>query len=1018
MPLAISVPQDWGPFVKYVKSMRSAPRLFLGAPVDLTKTTNRSSKETYRLVSPVFVHQVEHWLENGVLRFQAVGPVEVNHGWLENRFKRADDRQTFLDVCGIELADRPDDDSGKADGTWRVGLREAFDAFSHYYHDRWKEHADLERPQCEPLLRKAKVSGIYNRVILATQPGLKYAGGLHNELLRLSSEVPDADLDRSALRLLFPHTPPGGSAKPDDVPSDVDDTDTATDVGGDGLAGAVELETLNPEQRSSVRLAATEPMSVITGPPGTGKSRVVAHAMANAAVGNRSAILASRNHQAIEAVEPRLNALTEPDLLVLRLTRPFGEAAPDPLPSAVLNLFSKPKPVGVLEEIEENRVQLGELVSRRNEVQSHLDELFTAFERLEELQFSVTERLWKTPREIAAKAWDVPSQVPPHRIQATLNRLRYSQSKGNLLRRVLGSIIWLIKRKAILEDAASIIGEFERVFGLEPTGAAAGQVSPSRLIEVLDGWLPVAHAQAEVQEIRELRKKLDALPTLHDSYERHRRLVERILRVGRSLVRLTAAALGARLSGDERQEFAEIWAGLQNHPGGTTNARFDSALRNAFPRLVRHLPLWATTNLSARRRLPLVSGAFDLLIIDEASQCDIASVLPLLFRCRRVVVVGDPMQLPHVSSLSRDVDRRIRQKLDLMDTRFERFTYRVNSFFQLAVTNSSLEARAELKEHHRSHPSIAEYCNEAFYGKTLRVATDRDGLRFPGTRRRTRSGIQWTEVPADASPAPGGRGAISLSQVEAILDELRRLSSEGFGGTVGVVTPFRTQANRIRDRASEELTSLPPDWRFIVDTADGFQGDERDVILLSLVGGPDMPKGALWFLKESPNRFNVAVSRARAALHVFGDGKWAQNCSIGHISKLWEASKRQEGERGSPVRKDLIGPVWEPKLAEAMQEAELPFQQQYQACGYYLDFALIRDGLKLDVEVDGEQFHRDSTGRRKVEDLQRDMVLVAGGWKIKRFWVYELRESIEICVEEVRQLWHPDGETSHSESWQ
>jgi len=59
--------------------------------------------------------------------------------------------------------------------------------------------------------------------------------------------------------------------------------------------------------------------------------------------------------------------------------------------------------------------------------------------------------------------------------------------------------------------------------------------------------------------------------------------------------------------------------------------------------------------------------------------------------------------------------------------------------------------------------------------------------------------------------------------------------------------------------------------KFLVSTAHGFQGDERDLILFSLCGGPDMPDGAKTFLRENPNLFNVAVSRARAVLHIVGN---------------------------------------------------------------------------------------------------------------------------------------------------
>ena len=197
-----------------------------------------------------------------------------------------------------------------------------------------------------------------------------------------------------------------------------------------------------------------------------------------------------------------------------------------------------------------------------------------------------------------------------------------------------------------------------------------------------------------------------------------------------------------------------------------------------------------------------------------------------------------------------------------------------------------------------------------------------------------------------------------------------------------------------------------------MDTADGFQGDEREVILFSLVGGENLKPGSVRFLSNSPNRFNVAASRAQKLLHVFGDYEWASKFDAKHIqvlaSRCMQAEQQRTQSFQAPFRQDLVGPVWEPKLAEALEAASIPFQQQYPTCGRFLDFALIKPGLRLDVEVDGETYHRDKQGNRVSEDIVRDQVLVADGWKVMRFWVYELREDLPGCVDKIRQAWEAE----------
>lgn len=81
---------------------------------------------------------------------------------------------------------------------------------------------------------------------------------------------------------------------------------------------------------------------------------------------------------------------------------------------------------------------------------------------------------------------------------------------------------------------------------------------------------------------------------------------------------------------------------------------------------------------------------------------------------------------------------------------------------------------------------------------------------------------------------PPGGGTIIPEEAKAVVSELDRLAQSGFNGSVGIVTPFRAQANRIRDMVNEKLNLAQIDQlELIVDTAHGFQGDERDVILFS-----------------------------------------------------------------------------------------------------------------------------------------------------------------------------------------
>ncbi|MFC1491760.1 AAA domain-containing protein, partial [Nitrospinota bacterium] len=461
--------------------------------------------------------------------------------------------------------------------------------------------------------------------------------------------------------------------------------------------------------------------------------------------------------------------------------------------------------------------------------------------------------------------------------------------------------------------------------------------------------------------------------------------------------------------GTDREELGGLRTALRALRTGLTDGHFiaetQQTLRERSHLILDRMPCWAVTNLSAGSRIPLVGGLFDLAIVDEASQSDIPSAIPILFRAKRAGVVGDPFQLTHCSKLSIGRDAMLRQRTGIIRIRDLRCAYTESSLYDLfAGTNDAKPIF--LSETYRSAFGIADYSNQTFYGDRLRVATDQGKLRVP---QGMKSGIHWTEIAGEIK-AGGGSGCICLEEVDEIVQLIHSMLAENnFRGTLGVVTPFRQQANRLQDAlyGGEIPYQLLEQACVHVDTAHGFQGDERDVILLSLCAGPDMPRGSRSFLRETGNLFNVAVSRARAVLHVVGNREWAKNCGIHHIQNLAR-------ERGRIMREPKLGGPWHPhespwekKLFEALVDAGLKPVPQYAVSGRRLDLALLRTDdrtVKIDIEVDGD-CHRNPDGSRKEDDIWRDIQLQGMGWKVLRFWVYQLREDMNPCVRKIRGAW-------------
>lgn len=216
-----------------------------------------------------------------------------------------------------------------------------------------------------------------------------------------------------------------------------------------------------------------------------------------------------------------------------------------------------------------------------------------------------------------------------------------------------------------------------------------------------------------------------------------------------------------------------------------------------------------------------------------------------------------------------------------------------------------------------------------------------------------------------------------------------------------------------------------PQAEFLCDTVHGFQGDERDVMIFSPVVSSGITEGALRFLENSGNLFNVAITRARAMLVVVGDREAAKQCPVRYLrdfSLYVTDVERQEAESinqkmsdlGSeypPVPDPSIVSEWEKILYRALHQAGIRCIPQYKVEQYSLDLALIDGDRRLDIEVDGERYHRAWDGELCRRDQIRNQRLYELGWDVMRFWVYEVRDDLEGCVRRVQE-WKKAGGAS------
>ncbi|WP_171042359.1 AAA domain-containing protein [Sinomonas gamaensis] len=309
----------------------------------------------------------------------------------------------------------------------------------------------------------------------------------------------------------------------------------------------------------------------------------------------------------------------------------------------------------------------------------------------------------------------------------------------------------------------------------------------------------------------EMRLRKDDLPTL---LKQHRRLSEEMLRV----------ALRQRYAGQHRTEY-------------------DSrSSRQQFGTFSRDYPVILSTCHSLRSSIG-EDQLLDYVIIDEASQVDLLTAALALASCRRVVVVGDQRQLPHI------VDESAARGAVPPAAEYD---YRAHSILTSLrqLYGEGLPATL-LREHYRCDPAIIGFCNDKYYRGQLIPLTKSTPGSEPMTIVRTAEGNHMRQH--------GDGGRTNRREVDVIVNEVIPRYCSGIpADQIGITTPYRKQVQRVGERlaAGSRLTGLES------DTVHRYQGREKQIVIMSTVLDDTVGGRRGIRFADDPRLVNVAVSRA------------------------------------------------------------------------------------------------------------------------------------------------------------
>ncbi|MEG1525824.1 MAG: AAA domain-containing protein, partial [Clostridia bacterium] len=541
----------------------------------------------------------------------------------------------------------------------------------------------------------------------------------------------------------------------------------------------------NASQFHAVSAALENQISVIQGPPGTGKTQTILNIIANLLATGKTVLVVSNNNSAAENV---LEKLSDPKNSLGFLAAPLGNAENKAaFIQGQTGLYPK------LSEWKQSQERQVELKSRVTALSAELSELFAK-----------QERLAAAKQEQSALALEM-------KYFADYCKETGIGDAGETLRRNLKSqrLMQLWQECCTFADKGHSITLWFKLKSVLFYGISDWKLyqnNLSRIITLLQGRYyqsKRAELESEIAGIEKLliendaKNKLDELTTLSTRFLR--------------------AVLSARYGENpSRRVFT------------------DDDLWQRPMEVLQEYPIVLSTTFSSRSSLK--GATYEYLIMDEASQVDVATGALALSCARNAVIVGDLKQLPNV------VTDEMKCRSNAVFSSFDLpagYSFFDNSFLKSVCSVMPNIPQTLLREHYRCHPKIIGFCNQKFYQNELVIMTEDRGEPDVLKVFQTNMGNHR-------------RDHINQRQIDVTVQEVLPRLAGTSPKEIGIVAPYRDQVSKIeKELGASEIE---------VHTIHKFQGREKEAIVLTTVDD------VVTDFSDDPNLLNVAVSRAKKQL--------------------------------------------------------------------------------------------------------------------------------------------------------
>ena len=278
--------------------------------------------------------------------------------------------------------------------------------------------------------------------------------------------------------------------------------------------------------------------------------------------------------------------------------------------------------------------------------------------------------------------------------------------------------------------------------------------------------------------------------------------------------------------------------------------------RNAQAKILNDAQIICSTlSGSAHDFLANMGITFDQVVIDEACQCvELSSIIPLRYGCKKCIMVGDPNQLPPT----------------VLSQAAASFNYEQSLFVRMQQNNPNSVYLLDVQ--YRMHPQISAFPSAQFYQSRLK---DGEGMAAKNERpwhsQYPLSPYRFFDIVSRHQRNELSRSLFNTGEARVALELVEKLMTllpeDQFSGRIGIISPYKEQIKTLRDVFIKKYGySITTQIDF--NTVDGFQGQEKEIIIMSCVRASD--NGNVGFLSDV-RRMNVALTRARTTLWILGN---------------------------------------------------------------------------------------------------------------------------------------------------